>query len=92
MKNTRSDLINKEFNRIHGCKIPMFRWINYSPMRYWYNEETNSLDCDCGLSVDFKVSNEDINYESVYNAITELEDKVRNEYLNNHNIYLYYDD
>ena len=92
MEKNRGDLINKEFSRIHGCKIPMFRWENYSPMRYWYNEETNSFDCDCGLSVAFIISNDDINYESVSNAINELEDKVRTEYLNKHNIYLYYDD
>lgn len=92
MGNIRSQLIKKEFDRIHGSKIPMFRWINYSPMRYWYNEETNSFDCDCGLSVVFTVPNENINYSSVSSAIDELENKIREEYLIKHKIYLYFED
>ena len=92
MNETRANKIKEVFKQIHGNRVPMFRWINYHHMEYWYNEETDEIECDCGISITFDCQDEDINYETVSNAINELEDKVRTEYLNKHNIYLYYDD
>lgn len=92
MDNIRSEKIKRVFKDIHGIKVPMFRWVNYSPMRYWYNEKTDSIECECGISIPFDVPNEDIDYNTVLDSLYQLEDKVRFEYKTKHNISLYYED
>ena len=92
MEKKRTQIIKDVFDDIHGNLVPMFRWINYSPMEYWYNHDTDCMECDCGISVPFNVKDEDINFTSVDKALDELEDKVRDKFLKEKNIYLDYGD
>ena len=34
----------------HGRFVPMFHWSNHTPMKIWYNEQTNTICVDCGVS------------------------------------------
>lgn len=92
MDNSRKNKIIQVFKEIHGIKVPMFRWLNYESMRYWYNEFTDSIDCECGTSIRLDISDEDINYDTILDALYNLEDKVREEFQRKHNINLYYED
>lgn len=68
--------------------IPMFRWDNYKHMRYWYNEETDSLDCECGLSMDIDIPTDKLSKATVRNLIIDFEDKIFDYYLDRYNIRL----
>ncbi len=89
--NTKKDKIIEVFKEIHGDRVPMFRWIEYPYMRYWFNYNECSIDCECGINININLSEEEVNYNNVINIIYELEDKIRTEY-KKYNIYLYYDD
>ena len=92
MNEKRTQIIKEVFNDIHGIKVPMFRWINYPHMRYSYNEETDTIDCDCGINVNVSLKDEEISWGTISQLLDELEDKVRDKYLKEHNIYLHYGD
>ena len=92
MENKRTQIIKEIFKDIHGIKVPMFRWINYPHMEYYYNEDTDTIDCDCGINVNVSLKDEEISYDTILQLLYDLENKVRDKYLKEHNIYLYYDD
>lgn len=92
----RIELIEEIFDDIHRLdefhiKIPMFRWLNYKPMKYWYNAETDSMECECGVSIPFNVKDEDINYDVILDSLYALENKVMRVYKEKYNIELYND-
>ena len=92
MEKKRTQIIAEVFKDIHGNLVPMFRWINYPHMEYYYNEETDTIDCDCGVWVVVSLKDEEISYDTILQLLYDLEDKVREKYLKEQNIYLYYDD
>ena len=92
MENKRTQIIKEIFKDIHGIKVPMFRWINYPHMEYYYNEDTDTIDCNCGINVNVSLKDEEISYDTILQLLYDLENKVRDKYLKEHNIYLYYDD
>ena len=92
MNEKRTQIIKEVFKDIHGNLVPMFRWINYPHMKYYYNEDTDTIDCDCGINVNVSLKDEEISYDTILQLLYDLEDKVRDKYLKEHNIYLYYDD
>ena len=91
MNEGRANKIKEVFKEIHGNLVPMFRWINYRHMEYWYNEETDEIECDCGISITFDCQDENINYDTVLNALYKLQDKVWEFYKEKLNILLYDD-
>ena len=91
MNEGRANKIKEVFKMIHGTRVPMFRWINYRHMEYWYNEETDEMECECGARITFDCQDEDINYNTVLNAIYNLQDEVCTIFKEKHNILLYDD-
>lgn len=60
----------------HGRFAPMFHWANYPPMKIWYDEQTNSICVDCGISKRIPNDTESFN-ESLYDTLlNELEDEI----------------
>lgn len=88
----RKKIIDKVFKDIHGDRVPMFRWVNHASMEYYYNEETDTLDCDCGIFVDIHLEDNEITYSTLIEVIYLLEEKVHAEFHEKHNIYLHYGD
>lgn len=67
----------------HGRFVPMFHWSNHTPMKIWYNEQTNTICVDCGVS---KMLSDDIESfdENMYcNILYELETEIINSFRKN---------
>lgn len=88
MDGTRVEIIKNLWKEIFKDYIPMFRWDNYKHMRYWYNAEQNSLDCECGLSIDINIPTDKLSRATIKNLIRDFEDKIFDYYLDNYNIRL----
>lgn len=91
MKQSRTEKIKEIFEKIHGDLVPMFRWINYKHMEYWYNEETDEMECDCGVSVKLDYKDEELSYTTVLKTLYDLQDKVIEVYKEKYDIQLYDD-
>lgn len=85
---TRVEIIKSLWKEIFKDYVPMFRWDNYRHMRYWYNAEMNSLDCECGLSMNIDIPTDKLCKATIKNLIRDFEDKIFDYYLDNYNIRL----
>ena len=72
----RSELIAKAMNEVHGKFIPKFYWGNHEPMRYWYDDETDSIIVDCGYSSKITLSNSEINRRNLVRFIKDVQIEV----------------
>lgn len=88
MDSNRIEIIKSLWEEIFKNNIPMFRWDNYKHMRYWYNAETNSLYCECGLSMNIDIPTDKLSKATVKNLIRDFEDKIFDYYLDRYNIRL----
>lgn len=92
-KESRKEIMDRVFKEIHGSwKIPMMYWDNHPPMRYGYNDNTDAIECDCGVSVQVPFSNDELCFQTVDKLINDLYDKVWEHYKREYNIVLYMDD
>ena len=88
----RSDIIKKYWDNIHGRFIPMFKWRYFANMRYFYNENDNSITCECGTSVKIDLKDNEINRKSLKDLIRKLEVKVYRYFKDNYKVDLGIDD
>ena len=88
----RTNRINRLIHEINGNLVPMFRWVNYHPMKYWYDEESDNILCDCGVSVRVDLIFEEITFGTILDKLHELEEKVIAFFEENHHIVLTYGD
>lgn len=86
----RIEKINKFWEDIHDICFPYFYWKNHSPMQYEYNNVTDTIDCECGISIPINVSTEDLTEDILVRLIDELEYKIYKEYKEKKNINLGY--
>lgn len=71
------------FNAVHGNRLPMFTWDNYSSMKYEYNKISNSIECECLFEIN-KVSVEGptrrITIKEVIDLVQRLGDEIHKKY------------
>ena len=89
MNKTRKEILDRIFKEYHGRLVPMMHWGNHSPMRYAYNALTDSIECDCGVSVVIPFSNEELSLKNIDKLIDILYDKIRAYFKQKYNIELY---
>lgn len=85
----RIEKIKRIWKDMHGCLVSCFYWDNATEMRYDYNAKTDSIDCECGISISIKdIPTELLTEDSLVKKIDELELKVYDEYLEKRHINL----
>ena len=82
----RIEKIKGLWNEIHGRMVPCYYWNNHPIMRYHYNEDTDTIDCDCGINIELNAPTEEITFEYLIKQIDKLYNKIDGEYLKNKNI------
>lgn len=60
----------------HGRFVPMFHWSNHPPMKFWYDEQKNSICVDCGISKTIPNDAEDFDEEKYDELLNELEEDI----------------
>ena len=76
----RKERIKKLWKKIHGDFVPCFNWQFYPDMFYWYNENLDSIECDCGLILPINLSDEDLNERNLWELIRKMESMVYHDY------------
>lgn len=87
---SRSEKIRRLWKKIHGNHATYFLWENHPYMHYDYNATTDTIDCECGISVPINLPTEEITQLKLIEMIDSLELKVYEEYKEKHNIDLGY--
>ena len=59
--NNRKQRIKCLWKKIHGDFVPTFYWKFHPNIYYWYNTDTDSIECDCGLSMPVTLKDEELN-------------------------------
>ena len=72
--------IKELWNKIHGDIAPLFHWQFHADMHYWYNQETDCLECDCGLSLPVVLKDEELNERNLRKLISEMEYQIYSDY------------
>lgn len=78
--NYRKERIKGLWKKIHGDRVPCFNWQFHPDMFYWYNKETNSIECDCGLVIPVTLKDEELNERNLRKLIRDMEDKIYTDY------------
>lgn len=82
MDAVRVEKIKKLWSNIHGDYVPTFYWKFHPNMYYWYNEITDSIECDCGLSMPITLKDEELNECNLHELIRKIESNIYRDYLN----------
>ena len=82
MEIERNKIIKEIFDSIHREWVPCFHWQFHPDMPYWYNENINCIECECGLVMPVSLKDEDLNERNLWNFIREMENKIYSDYLN----------
>ena len=80
MRRDRNKRIKEIFYSIHGYAEPSFYWQFHLDMRYWYNEDTDTLDCDCGLVMPITLNDDELNERNIRELIRNMESKIYRDY------------
>lgn len=75
--------VKELWRNIHSFHSPVFCWEKHDWMKYYYNETTDSLECECGISIPVEAPLEDINIDYLRDKISDLRYDVLNEYRKN---------
>lgn len=80
MEFDRKERIKELWKKIHGDFIPSFYWRFHPDMFYWYNEDTDSIECDCGLSIPVNLKDDELNERNLRDLIWHMENKIYADY------------
>lgn len=80
MEIERNKIIKEIFDSIHREWVPCFHWQFHPDMRYWYNENINCIECDCGLSLPVILKVDEINERNIRKLIDKMEDQIYRDY------------
>ena len=80
MELDRKERIKELWKKIHGDFVPCFHWCFHPDMFYWYNETTDSIECDCGLSMPIALKDEELNERNLRELIWDMENKIYSDY------------
>lgn len=80
MTQYRKEKIKELWKKIHGNFVPTFRWQFHPDRRYWNNEDTDSIECDCGLVKPITFTNEELNERNLRKLICEMEAQIYHDY------------
>lgn len=80
MEIERNKRIKEIFDSIHRELVPCFHWQFYPDMRYWYNEDIDTLDCDCGLVMPITLNDDELNERNIRELIRNMESKIYQDY------------
>ena len=80
MEFDRKERIKELWKKIHGDFLPYFYWQFHPDMYYWYNEETDRIECDCGLSMPVTLKDDEINERNLRDLIWYMENKIYADY------------
>lgn len=92
MDRKRVDIIKEKWKLVHGRFVPMFRWRNHESMRYVYDENDDSIKCDCGVGITLDLPTDQITENTLKEEIRRLEYKVYRTFKDNYNVDLGIDD
>ena len=82
MEFDRKERIKELWKKIHGDFIPSFYWRFHPDMFYWYNEVTDRIECDCGLSISVNLKDDELNERNLRDLIWDMENKIYADYKN----------
>lgn len=89
MDSERVEIIKRLWAEIHEDRVPMFYWDNYfMNMRYYYNAEDDSLDCECGLRMPIEIPTSELSRAALRDKIQDFEDLIFKYYLKHYGIKL----
>lgn len=81
MEKDRKEKIKDLWEKIHrGPLVPAFYWQFHPDMFYWYNEELECIECDCGLRMPIKFCDEELNERNLRQLIWDMENKIYCDY------------
>ena len=80
MEPKRIEKIKELWKQIHGYFVPVFDWQFHPDMYYWYNTETDCIECDCGLTVPITLKDEELNENNLRELIWDMENKIYADY------------
>ena len=80
MDDGRTKKIKALWEEIHGEFIPSFYWRFHPDMQYWYNEDTDAIECDCGLRFPINLSDEELNERNLLERIRKMESMIYHDY------------
>ena len=80
MEFDRKERIRELWKEIHGDFFPSFYWRFHPDMFYWYNEDTDSIECDCGLSLPVILKDNELNERNLRDLIWDMENKIYADY------------
>ena len=82
MNAERFEKIKELWNKIHADFVPTFYWKFHPNMYYWYNADTDSIECDCGLSMPITLKDEELNECNLHELIRKMKSKIYRDYRN----------
>ena len=82
MELDRKERIKELWKKIHGDFIPSFYWRFHPDTFYWYNEDTDNIECDCGLSIPVNLKDDELNERNLRDLIWDMENKIYADYKN----------
>lgn len=82
MNVVRVEKVKEIWKNIHRDFVPCFYWQFHPNMYYWYNEITDSIECDCGFSIPVTLKDEELNERNLRELISEMEYKIYSDYKN----------
>ena len=80
MNKERAEKIKDLWKKIHGDFVPTFYWQFHPDMFYWYNEEMDCIECDCGLQMPIKFIGEELNERNLRQLIRDIRNKIYSDY------------
>ena len=80
MEFDRKERIKELWKKIHGDFVPIFYWRFHPNMFYWYNEDTDRIECDCGLRYPVNLNDEELNRRNLINIIDDMESQIYKDY------------
>ena len=82
MDDGRTKKIKALWEEIHGEFIPSFYWQFHPDMQYWYNEDTDRIECVTGLSIPVILKDDELNERNLRDLIWDMENKIYADYKN----------
>ena len=81
MEKDRKEKIKELWKKIHRDNFPsFFHWQYHPEMRYWYNEDTDAIECDCGLVKPVTLTDDELNDRNLRELIDEIEYQIYIDY------------
>lgn len=84
----RVEIIKRLWNEIHGRYVPIFYWDNYQDMHYYYEPETDSFYCECGLHMPIDIPTEKLSKQTLCDRIDDFENEIYDYYYKHYGIRL----